>query len=563
MNVNIDQMIRVAIYLRLSKDDGDFSLSENGKTESNSIHNQRELLMSFLQGHPEMELVGEYKDDGYTGTNFDRPDFQKMIQDIQKGLINCVIVKDLSRFGRDYIECGRYIEKLFPQLGVRFIAVNDHFDTASGNQSDSIVVPFKNLINDSYSRDISIKVRSNLAVKRNKGEFIGNFTVYGYVKDPENKNHLLIDEYAASIVRNIFRWKLEGFSPVSIADKLNKAGILSPMEYKKAKGSRYETSFKKSALAEWSHVAVRRILKNEIYTGVMLQGKRTTPNYKTKTEIKKAESEWARKEGTHEPIVSKAEFDLVQRLLREDTRAGTPSAPVHPLCGKLLCGKCGEPVVRKSTTSGGRIYAYYLCKSYGSKKTGCASRRFGEDKLHGLVLAVIKQEIDVLLDMEKALKSYKDASWEESEMKKIDTNIAMQEEIIRKNNDLRMGVYEDFQAGILSREEYAEYRADFSVRIDTAREAIRQLLAEKSEIQDSLGNQKNWLEQFHEYVGIKELDRRYVVALIDRIYLFDDGSIEIVFRHKNQKERILNFIREQEAARKRKPLVLVPTVEVV
>ena len=150
MNVNIDQMIRVAIYLRLSKDDGDFSLSENGKTESNSIHNQRELLMSFLQGHPEMELVGEYKDDGYTGTNFDRPDFQKMIQDIQKGLINCVIVKDLSRFGRDYIECGRYIEKLFPQLGVRFIAVNDHFDTASGNQSDSIVVPFKNLINDYY-----------------------------------------------------------------------------------------------------------------------------------------------------------------------------------------------------------------------------------------------------------------------------------------------------------------------------------------------------------------------------------------------------------------------------
>ena len=184
---NKDQIFKVAIYLRLSKDDGDLSVSENGKAESNSIHNQRELLHNFLKQHPELELYDEYKDDGWTGTNFDRPGFNRMLEDIRQGKVTCVVVKDLSRFGRDYIDCGKYIEKIFPQLGVRFISVNDNYDTFAMSSSDNIVVPFKNLINDSYSRDISIKVRTNLEVKRRQGEFIGNFAVYGYMKDPDDK----------------------------------------------------------------------------------------------------------------------------------------------------------------------------------------------------------------------------------------------------------------------------------------------------------------------------------------------------------------------------------------
>ena len=244
MDKIMDQLFQVAIYLRLSKDDGDFSSAEEGKAESNSIHNQRELLLSFLEKHPEMELYDEYKDDGRTGTNFDRPDFKRMMKDIRTGVVNCIIVKDLSRFGRDYIECGKYIEKIFPQLGVRFISVNDGFDTASAGSSDSIVIPFKNLINDCYSRDISIKVRSNLDVKRRQGEFISNFAVYGYAKDPKDKNHLIIDGYAAEVVRDIFKWKLEGLSPDRIADRLNQQGILSPMEYKRARGSRFKSAFK-------------------------------------------------------------------------------------------------------------------------------------------------------------------------------------------------------------------------------------------------------------------------------------------------------------------------------
>ena len=274
----------------------------------------------------------------------------------QKFFSSYLTQEDLSRFGRDYIDCGKYIEKLFPQLRVRFIAINDHYDTAEDHHSDSILIPFKNLINDSYSRDISVKVRSNLAVKRQQGEFIGNYAVYGYMKDPENKNHLIIDAYAAAVVRDIFRWKIEGFSPSSIADRLNKAGILSPMEYKKAQGSRFETTFKKTSVAEWSDVAVRRILKNEIYTGVMVQGKRTTPNYKTKTTVIKDKSEWIRIENTHEAIISRGDFELIQRLLKEDTRSGSMDTAVHPLCGRIFCADCGAPIIRKTVTTKKKTY---------------------------------------------------------------------------------------------------------------------------------------------------------------------------------------------------------------
>lgn len=186
---DVMQLYHVAIYLRLSKDDGDISFSDSKKLESNSIHNQRELLISYLKKHPEMELYDEYKDDGWTGTNFERPDFRRMMEDVRAGKVNCILVKDLSRFGRDYIECGKYIEKIFPQLGIRFIALNDGFDTQSSNSTDSIVIPFKNLINDSYSRDISIKVRSNLEVKRRR---VNLFLILRYMDTKRTKKIKII-----------------------------------------------------------------------------------------------------------------------------------------------------------------------------------------------------------------------------------------------------------------------------------------------------------------------------------------------------------------------------------
>lgn len=558
-----DQLFKVAIYLRLSKDDGDFSSVENGKSESNSIHNQRELLISFLAKHPEMELYDEYKDDGRTGTNFDRPDFKRMMDDVRKGNVNCVIVKDLSRFGRDYIECGKYIEKIFPQLGVRFISINDGFDTEAAGSADSIVIPFKNLINDSYSRDISIKVRSNLDVKRKNGEFISNFAVYGYEKDPENKNRLIVDECAAEIVRDIFKWTIEGLSPNRIAVKLNELGILSPMEYKKSKGSKYKTEFKSSGKALWSHVAVRRILKNEVYTGVLVQGKRTTPNYKTKKFIYKNESEWVRVEDRHEAIIPRLQFDLVQQLLREDTRASAEKTAVHPFCGRIFCGDCNAPAVRKTVNSCGKQYVYYVCSANKADRSVCSKHSIREDVLEKAVLATIQQQIAVILDMDLAMQQIEALSWEKAEIKKIDANIEYQNQIIEKNNALRLGVYEDLRAGILTKDEFLTLKDEFAARIDAAKRLIDQLVSDKSGIQHGLSKQQSWLSQFRKYKNISEITRIVVVNLIERINIFEDSEIEVVFRQRDQFADIMSFLKEQEQRRNEQKAIPFPRLEVV
>ena len=289
----LKKVYHASIYLRLSKEDGD--VTSGSKNESNSISNQKSLVMDYLKDKHDIQVVSIREDDGYSGVDFNRPGFQLMLEDIKKGIIDCIIVKDLSRFGRNYIEVGRYLEKLFPMLGVRFIAVNDNYDSLEVDTAHDIVMPFKNLINDSYCRDLSVKIRSHLAVKRKNGEFIGAFACYGYLKDPENKNHLVIDTYAGPVVQDIFRMKINGYSQYKIADTLNEQGILSPMEYKRSIGVHFETSFKVNTKALWSAKAVSRILTNEVYTGVLVQGKQTTPNHKVKVRQaveEKTGSEW-------------------------------------------------------------------------------------------------------------------------------------------------------------------------------------------------------------------------------------------------------------------------------
>ncbi len=498
--------------------------------------------MDFLKKHPEMELYDEYKDDGRTGTNFDRPEFNRMLEDARKGRINCIIVKDLSRFGRDYIECGRYIEKIFPQLGIRFIAVNDGYDTVVENSSDSIVIPFKNLINDSYSRDISIKVRSNLEVKRRQGEFISNFTVYGYAKDPKDKNHLIIDEYAAAVVRDIFQWKIDGLSPDRIAARLNERGILSPMEYKKSKGSRYQSSFKTKTNAQWSHVAVRRILRNEVYTGVLIQGRRTTPNYKIKRCVYKDESEWVRVEGRHEPVISRPRYDLVQQLLGEDTRASEKEAAVHPYCGKIFCADCGAPAVRKTVNGGGRRYVYYVCSANKADRTTCSRHSIREDILNEAVLTTVQRQIEVALNLEHALRQADSMSWEKAQVCKLDADIELQNQMIEKNHALRLGIYEDLQNGILTRAEFLTMKEEFASRIEAAKAVITKLTVDKHNIQHGLSKRQSWLSQFKKYENVSEMTRSLVVSLIECINIYEDAEIEVVFRHKDQFADVMKFL---------------------
>ena len=546
----IDQTFRVAIYLRLSKEDDDLSCSSGAKNESNSISNQRKLIYDFMKSHPEFELYDEYKDDGKSGSNFDRAEFKRMMRDIEAGNVNCVIVKDQSRFGRDYIDVGKYKEKIFPKLGVRFITINEGYDSLSATSSDDLAFTINSFVYDFYIRDISTKIRTNLTAKKQNGEYAGAFVAYGYVKDSNDKSKLVVDQFAADVVRDIFRWKIEGLSPQNIAVHLNELGIPSPAEYKKLSGSNYKTSFQTSSKAVWSHVSVRRILKNEIYLGVMIQGKRTTPNYKTKTVVTKAESEWLRVEGTHEAIISVRDFELVQELLRDDThcRAGDVTVPVY--AGRIYCGDCGATAVRKTVSYAGKRYVYYVCNANKHDKTVCSRHSIREDILGQVIYQTVRHQIDLLLDVDKALRQFENLSWEKHKLKQLDASIEIQEEVVRKNNTLRLGIYEDLRAGLLDRSEYESLKKELAERIAEATAAIEKLNKEKREILDGVSKQQSWIEQFRQYENVTELTRPMVIHLIERINIFEDSNIEIVFRHRNQIEEILRFISEQTTDKK-------------
>lgn len=550
MNKIIDQTFKVAIYLRLSKEDDDLSCSSGAKSESNSISNQRKLIYDFMKSHPELELYDEYKDDGKSGSNFDRAEFQRMMKDIEAGKVNCVVVKDQSRFGRDYIDVGKYKEKIFPKLGVRFITINEGYDSLSATSSDDLAFTINSFVYDFYIRDISTKIRTNLTAKKQNGEYAGAFVAYGYVKDSNDKSKLVVDQFAADVVRDIFRWKIEGLSPQNIAVRLNELGIPSPAEYKKLSGSNYKTSFQTSSKAVWSHVSVRRILKNEIYLGVMIQGKRTTPNYKTKTVVTKAESEWLRVEGTHEAIISVRDFELVQELLRDDThcRAGDVTVPVY--AGRIYCGDCGAAAVRKTVSYAGKRYVYYVCNANKHDKTVCSRHSIREDILGQVIYQTVRHQIDLLLDVDKALRQFENLSWEKHKLKQLDASIEIQEEVVRKNNTLRLGIYEDLRAGLLDRSEYESLKKELAGRIAEATAAIEKLNKEKREILDGVSKQQSWIEQFRQYENVTELTRPMVIHLIERINIFEDSNIEIVFRHRNQIEEILRFISEQTTDKK-------------
>ncbi|MDD3035438.1 MAG: recombinase family protein [Candidatus Saccharimonadaceae bacterium] len=363
MSEPITRVWNTTLYLRLSRDDGD-------KEESNSITGQRALLRDYLTKNPELREYAVRVDDGFSGSTFECPAFQSMLADVKAGKTDCIIVKDLSRFGRNYLDAGEYIEKIFPFLGVRFIAINDNYDSKNGNSSsDDLIIPFKNLINEAYCRDMSVKIRSQLEIKRKSGQYIGSFATYGYMKDDIQKNKLIVDEYAADIVRDIFKWKLDGISPQDIADKLNLAGILSPLEYKKSIGMNFSTPFKANVQALWSAGSVIRILKNPVYVGILTQGKATTPSYKVHKRLTKPEDEWIVIQDNHASIIDRGDFDCVQKVLSLDTRTSPNEDSVQLFSGMVFCGECGASMVRKTVPAGNKKYGYYVCSANKNDKT--------------------------------------------------------------------------------------------------------------------------------------------------------------------------------------------------
>ena len=534
------KIYHAAIYVRLSKEDGD--VANAAKAESNSISNQKNLIRDFLKDKEDIVVVSERVDDGYSGSNFDRPAFQMMLEDIKKGIVDCVIVKDLSRFGREYIDSGRYIERLFPALGVRFIAINDNYDSLEGkDQSDEIIIPFKNLINDAYCRDISIKIRSHLEVKRKNGEFIGAFAPYGYRKDETNRNSLLIDTYAAGVVKDIFRMKLHGYSQDAIANQLNDMGILSPMEYKNAMGSNYRTSFKTNERAVWGSVTVRRILENEVYIGNLVQGKQTTPNHKVKKTVQRPESDWIRIEKNHEPVISDRDFAIVQRLLGLDTRISPNQKEVYPLSGLIVCADCGAAMVRKNVSAGGKKYLYYVC-SRNKETKECSSHRIAADKLESAVLELLKVQIGNVLDLQRIMGKITSIPFQELDIKGLEKRIEGKEEEIKRCRELRNMLYEDMKDGIVSKEDYMELHEAYTEKRALAEDAVRKMKQEIKDILTSNTGKYQWLDYFAEHQNIGSLTRNVVVELIDCVRVKDKKEIEVVFSFSDCYQEILNSL---------------------
>ena len=523
------------LYLRLSRDDGD-------KEESNSITGQRELLRDYISQRPEFREYAVRVDDGFSGSTFERPSFQKMIEDVKAGRTDCIIVKDLSRFGRNYLDAGEYIEKIFPFLGVRFIAVNDNYDSLGDKKaSDDLIIPFKNLINEAYCRDISVKIRSQLEIKRKNGQFLGSFAAFGYLKDEQNKNKLVVDQYAADIVRDIFKWKLEGVSPQDIADALNKLGVLSPMEYKRSLGMKFTTSFKTNAKAVWSAGTVIRILKNPIYTGVLIQGKETTPSYKVHKRVTKDESEWSVIEDSHEAIISKIDFDSVQKVLKCDTRRSPGGKAVGLFSGMIFCGDCGASMVRKTVPAGEKKYVYYICSAHKQDKS-CSPHRIRDITLEEIVLDSLKQHISEVVDMSELLEITDTAPLRTAQAQKVQRQLDKKHEEYEKLQKLLMSLYENLADDIIDREEYTRLKASFTVRAD---EGEKQMDALREQLEDihNHGTENIWMNEFIKRQGLTTLDRAVVVALIDKILIHSNDAVEIIYRWQDEFAWQLDILR--------------------
>ena len=516
---SVDKENIAVMYLRLSKEDGE-------KVESNSISNQREIINSYVKRN-QITMVKEYVDDGYSGANFDRPNFKEMIKDAYDKQFDTIIVKDLSRFGRDYIEAGRYIQRIFPENGIRFISVNDNYDSKSADMNDThLILPIKNFINDSYCRDISNKVKSSQKIKREKGDFISAFAPYGYKKSDENKNKLVVDEQAAPNIKNIFDMKLLGYSSKAIADELNHLGVLTPRKYKESQGFKCN-GFQNIKGGNWSAKAVNRIIENEVYIGNTLQGKSITLNYKNKKQIEKEKEEWIRVEDTHEAIISKEIFAIANTMLKRDLNNSRGKDKIDIFTGMLFCKECGSSLIRRTVKYKEREEIFYICSKYNKEKF-CSRHSIKEETLIKAVSKIIKTYIEFneklyskvqLIDIDKNLK--------DNQLPILKREKAMTEELLSS-------LYLDLKEDVISKEEYQLFRKNYMEKLTKLDESIKYRLRKQEDTKDKIDKNKSWIIDINRYKNLSEIDRLSVVMLIDKIFISEDKTIDIRFNHAEE-----------------------------
>ena len=502
------------MYLRLSREDGDNS-------ESNSISNQRQIIKSYAKEN-DIKLSYEYVDDGFSGSNFERPNFKNMIDDLNKGKFNIIIVKDLSRFGRDYIESGKYLQKIFPEKGVRFISVNDNYDSENADMSDThLILPIRNFINDSYCRDISMKVKSSKEVKRKNGEFIGAFAPFGYKKDDKDKHKLVIDKEVSHIIERIFNMKIEGYSSKAIADFLNSIGTITPSKHKENNGDNFNTGFVVKN-AKWDAKMINRIISNKVYIGILEQGKTTKLNYKSKKEIDVSKEDWIVIQNAHEPIISKSIYLLANKMLLRDVKQSKDKPCI--LSGMLYCKDCGSPMVRRKVKAKDGYNIFYICSEYNN--TGDCSRHSIKEEY------IIKATIQALNDY---LSKYNDLLEKVSAIDvskltlKVDFDSLNAEK--KKYERLRQSLYMDLEEELITTEEFEKFRNNYLIKI---REIEKQIITKQNiveELKAKINDKGSLVSDIVPNIDSDNLNRLSLVSFIDRIEIGEDNAIHFIFNN--------------------------------
>ena len=508
-----------AAYIRLS--------SDAAKKRGDSLETQQDIIENYIAAAPDIRLVEVYSDNQTTGTNFERPGFRRMLADAECGRINCVIVKDLSRFGRNAIDSGYYIEKVLPGLGVRFIAVTDSFDSLEGD--GGVLLPLKNVIAESYALDISRKCRSVQRQNIRDGRFIGRLAPYGFSKSPDDCHRLIVDEEAAAVVRRIFTWASSGIGAGEIVRTLNDMNILTPSRYKWEKG--LLTNEKLLGRPYWQLRTVMGILQDRVYVGDMVQGKTRTVNYK---EIAVSPDEWVCVPNTHEPIISRELFERVQALLRRasekdrEIRSQAVAYSPHVFKGKVYCAHCGHPMHRNRQNTDG-IYWYRCVSQWKYHKDACCQVSVKEEELRSAVFTMLGKQAEAILggyvqvECEVPVKN----AAAEAELNEINSRLS-------KNGHFLKSLYENMLGGMITAEEFSSMKANYEREIEALSSRADDIRARRRERTSGREAYYAFSDAASEALATRELTADIVDRLVEKISVRRDKSFEIVLRFRDE-----------------------------
>lgn len=519
-------------YLRLSADE---LKAEND--ESNSVSNQRKLINYYLDDKKDIKIYKSYVDDGYTGTDFNRPGYKAMIKDIESGKINGVIVKDLSRLGRNYIEVGNFLDEIIPRYNLRFISINDNVDSyVNPNFMDSLEIPLKNLMNEGYSKDSSKKMRSSLAASKKAGNFIGKVAPYGYLKDDEDCHKLVVDPDAANVVKRIFNLVIKGKSKQEIIDILNENHIPTPSIYLKEKHHINVSSIREN----WTINMLDSILKNENYIGSIVQGKRTRISHKVHNIIRVAEEDWIRNKQHHESIIKEEVFYHVQDVLYNRNVRVNNSGTYNKYSGFIKCPECGNNLYRFTRKKRNKEKVFYYCGTYIRTKK-CNKHYILESELDEIVLTTLNNYIDLICEIRKKIEDTVSFSRIEynSEVKKI--RLVEIDKEIEKYQELQNELVSDYKCNYISKEDFEDFNIEYLYEIN-------KLNIEKEELCKSklTSNNMDWLNKYKKNEKFDKITRCIVDEFIENIFVYDDRSVEITFKYKDQYEDAIMYLKSRD-----------------